>query len=122
MRVFKNAWFARFARKERIADKALHEAIHRAELGLIDADLGGGLIKQRIPRPGQGKSGGYRSMVLFRRSERALFVFGFAKRNMDNVEDDEIEYFKKMAREVLALNDEQLALLIVKGLFEEVKT
>ena len=92
------------------------------ELGLIVADLGGGLIKQRIPRPGQGKSGGYRSMVLFRRGERALFVFGFAKRNMDNVEDDEIEYFKKMAREVLALNDEQLALLIVKGLFEEVKT
>ena len=122
MRIFKNAWFARFSRKERIADKALLQAIHRAELGLIDADLGGGLIKQRIPRQGQGKSSGYRSMVLFRKGERAFFVFGFAKSDMDNVEDDEIEYFKKMAREVLALNDEQLALLIVKGLFEEVKT
>ena len=117
MRVFKNAWFARFARKERIADKALSEAVHNAGLGLIDADLGGGLIKQRIARPGQGKSGGYRSMVLFRKGERAFFVFGFAKCDMDNVEDDEIEYFKKMAHEVLALNDAQLSSLVGKGLF-----
>ena len=122
MRVFKNAWFARFARKERIADKSLGEAIHRAALGLIDADLGGGIIKQRIPRPGQGKSGGYRSLVLFKKGERAFFVFGFAKSDMDNVEDDEVEYFKKMAREVLALSDAQLDLLLAKGLFEEVKT
>ena len=60
MEVFKTRWFARFARQERIADSSLREAIERAERGLIDADLGGGLIKQRVARPGRGRSGGYR--------------------------------------------------------------
>ena len=57
MRIFKNAWFERFARKQKIQDAALREAVHRREQGLIDADLGGGIIKQRLARPGQGRSG-----------------------------------------------------------------
>ncbi len=57
MRVFKNAWFERFARKQRIPDEALLEAVARAERGQIDADLGGGVIKQRVARRGQGRSG-----------------------------------------------------------------
>ena len=52
MRVFKTRWFARFARQEKIADASLREAIARAEHGLVDADLGGGLIKQRVARQG----------------------------------------------------------------------
>ncbi|WP_447415009.1 type II toxin-antitoxin system RelE/ParE family toxin, partial [Clostridium perfringens] len=60
MRIFKTKWVARFVRRERISDADLKEAIERAERGLIDADLGGGLIKQRVARPGQGRSGGFR--------------------------------------------------------------
>ena len=52
--VFRNAWFGRFARKGKISAAALWEAVERAERGLIDADLGGGVIKQRISRPGAG--------------------------------------------------------------------
>jgi hypothetical protein len=63
MRAFKTKWFARFARQELIADASLWEAIERAERGLIDADLGGGLIKQRVSRHGKGRSGGYRVIV-----------------------------------------------------------
>jgi hypothetical protein len=62
MRVFKTLWFRRFARKEKVADSALCDAVARAERGLIDADLGGGLIKQRVWRPGSGRSGGYRQL------------------------------------------------------------
>ena len=62
MQTFKTKWLARFARHEGITDKSLGEAIERAERGLIDADLGGGLIKQRVARPGQGRSGGYRAL------------------------------------------------------------
>ena len=51
----KNGWFERFARKERLADPALREGVPRAENGLIDADLGGGVIKQRVARPGKGE-------------------------------------------------------------------
>ena len=102
-RVYKNAWFQRFARKERIADAALCEAIARADRGLIDADLGSGVVKQRIARPGAGRSGGYRALVFFRHSERAVFVFGFAKNDRDNIDADELAALRESAKLVLAL-------------------
>ena len=61
--------FARFAKREGLEDTALCDAVRRARQGLIDADLGGGVIKQRIARKGGGRSGGYRTIMLFRRSE-----------------------------------------------------
>src|SRR3546814_6114326 len=78
-RILKNGWFERFARKERLTDSGLRDAVQRAESGLVDADLGGGVIKQRVARPGKGKSGGYRTLILFRKGDRAIFAFGFAK-------------------------------------------
>ena len=120
MQVFKNAWFGRFARKEKISAAALLDAAQRAENGQIDADSGGGVIKQRIARPGEGKSKGYRSIVLFRKGERCFFVFGFPKSELGNIRDDEEEQFKKMAKQVLALTDAQLSVLIANGQFEEV--
>jgi len=120
MRVFKNAWFERFARKQGIADKALLEAIARAKRALIDADLGGGVIKQRVARPGQGKSGGFRTIILYRTAERAFFVYGFSKNDRDNIDDDEEVVFKKAAGYVLRLSDTHLAELIEQKQFTEV--
>lgn len=120
MRVFRNAWFGRFARKEKISAEALWEAVERAEMGLIDADLGGGVIKQRISRPGAGKSGGYRSIVIYRKEDKAFFVFGFPKNAQGNIRNDEEDQFKKAAKITLALTDEQINLLIANGQFEEV--
>ncbi|MDO8369655.1 MAG: type II toxin-antitoxin system RelE/ParE family toxin [Candidatus Nitrotoga sp.] len=79
MKVFKNAWFGRFARKEEISVAALWDDVERAENGQIDADLGGGVIKQRIARPGESKSKGYRSIILFRKGKLSFFVYGFSK-------------------------------------------
>ena len=120
LKVFKNAWFGRFARKERISADALWNAVERAKKGQIDADLGGGVIKQRIARPGEGKSKGYRSIVLFRKGEKSFFVYGFPKSELGNIREDEAEQFKKMAKHVLALTDAQLSELIANGQFEEV--
>lgn len=120
MKIFKNAWFWRFARRERIADKTLLDAIARAEQGTIDADLGGNVIKQRIARPGQGKSGGYRTVIVFRKGDRAFFVYGFAKSERDNIDRAETEAFKKAARELLALSDEQIGTLIENGALTEI--
>lgn len=78
------------------------------------------MIKQRIARPGGGKSKGYRSIVLYRKSDKAFFVFGYPKNAQDNIREDEEVQFKKMARQALALTDEQLQLLIDNGQFEEV--
>ncbi len=120
MKIFKNAWFGRFARKQKISDDVLWDAVDRAERGQIDADLGGGVIKQRIARPGGGKSKGYRSILLLRQGERAFFVYGFPKSELYNIREDEEESFKKMAKQVLTMADEQLNQLIENGQFEEV--
>jgi hypothetical protein len=120
VRIFKNKSFARFARKARIADAALCEAVGNAERGLIDADLGGGVIKQRIARPGKGKSGGFRTIILFQAGARAFFVHGFAKKDQDNIRDDELSAFKMLAAELLAYDDAALAKAIAAGVFMEV--
>jgi hypothetical protein len=77
--IFKTKALARFAKRERISDASLTVAIENAERGLVDADLGGGVIKQRVARLGQGKSGGYRMLIGFRSKRMAVFLFGFAK-------------------------------------------
>ena len=120
MKVFQNAWFGRFARKEKISADALWDAVERAENGQIDADLGGGVIKQRIARPGESKSKGYRSIVLFRKGESSFFVYGFSKSELGNIRNDEEAQFKKMAKHVLSLTDAQLSELVANGQFEEV--
>ncbi len=121
MRVFKNAWFERFAKKQKLADTALLDAILRAEQGLIDADLGGGVIKQRVARPGQGKSGGYRTIILYRQADRAFFVYGFAKSQQSNINNEEQVAFKQAAQYILDLSEEHLSEMIRRGQFVEVK-
>ena len=120
MKVFQNAWFGRFARKEKISADALWDAVERAENGQIDANLGGGVIKQRIARPGESKSKGYRSIVLFRKGELSFFVYGFSKSELGNIRADEEAQFKKMAKHVLSMTDAQLSKLVANGQFEEV--
>jgi len=110
----------RFTKKAGIDDAALCEAIRNAERGLIAADLGGGVIKQRIARPGQGKSGGFRTMILFRTGARAIFVHGFAKNEKDNINNDELVALKKLASELLAYDDETIARVVASGTLIEV--
>ena len=112
MRIFKNAWFGRFARREKIKDAVLKDAIARAERGIIDAELGGGVIKQRIARPGQGRSGGYRSIIIFQRGERAFFVYGFAKSDRADIEPDELVEFKKLAKYWFTLSEQKIDAMI----------
>lgn len=121
MRVFKNGWFQKFARKEKISDAMLCEAIARAERGQIDADLGSGLIKQRLARPGAGKSGGFRTLVFFRTQQRAVFAFGFAKSDMANLDAADEVYLKKAAKLVLGFTDDQMDAEVVAGRMLEVK-
>lgn len=121
MRVFKTKPFARFASHEGMADAELCEAVRRAEEGLIDADLGGGVIKQRLARKGQGKSGGFRSIVLFRRGEKAFFVYGFAKSDRDNIRRDELKAFRTLADEMLAYDDQTLKIVLRNGTLTEIK-
>ena len=112
MRIFKTKEFARFARQSRIGDGALREAIDRAERGLIDADRGAGLIKQRIARSGQGRRGGLSDdhRVPTRRSRSVRD--GFAKGRLDNIDDDDLARLKAFAGQVLSWSDAQVKQLL----------
>ena len=120
IRTYANRWFAKFAAKEKISDATLAEAVHRAEIGLIDADLGGGLIKQRLARQGSGKSGGYRSIMIFRSGERAIFVFAFAKSDKANLSAAELKAYRKAASIMLELGAGQIETEVEAGRLIEV--
>ena len=120
MRIFKDKWFSRYARRAGIEDADLCRAVIQANQGIVDADLGGGVIKQRIARPGEEKSGGFRTIVLFKISDLAVFVCGFAKNERSNVQADELMAFRKLATEVLAYDAAAVTRVIEAGAFTEV--
>ena len=120
MRLFKTKWFMRYERQERLEDHSLCDAIERAERGLVDADLGGGIIKQRVARTGQGRSGGYRLLIAYRSGKRAVFLYGFAKSERDNIEADEMETLKEIGAAWLEAKIESLEYAIKEGILREV--
>ena len=121
MRIFKTNLFARFARRERIADASLREAVDRIARGLVDADLGGGLIKQRIARAGQGRSGGYRVLLAFREKDRTVFVYGFAKSDRENIDDQELAVVREVSDSWLAADAKMIGRALAEGLLIEVQ-
>ena len=120
LRVFKTRWFERFAKKHIISDLMLRDTIERVEKGLVDADLGNGVIKLRIARPGEGRSSGYRVIVLFKRREYSFFVYGYSKSNRENIKRDEEQAFRDMAHHVLVLSETEIGLLLEKNEFVEI--
>lgn len=118
--VFKTKWLARFARRERITDGSLREAIDRAERGIVDADLGGGLIKQRVAREGRGRSGGYRMLVAWRQQGRAVFLYGFAKSEQDNISFDELASLREIAAAWLGADTDRITAAIEANELQEV--
>jgi hypothetical protein len=120
VRVFKTKWFVRYARREQIGDKGLCDAIKRAERGIVDADLGGGVIKQRVPRAGQGRSGGYRMLIAYRSRDRAVFLYGFAKNERANIGDDELATLKEIAAGWLKADAGRLQSALQGGVLQEV--
>ena len=120
MRIFKTSWFTRFADKERIVDASLQDAVNQLETGQFDADLGGGVYKQRLARQGGGKSGGYRVLICFRQGTRSFFMYGFPKSSRENITASEKNDLKKLAKVLFAMTDEQLDEQVKAGAFQEI--
>lgn len=121
MRIFKTRWFARYVKRERIETALLVEAIERAGSGLIDADLGGHVIKQRIARQGKGRSGGYRTLIAFRSGTRAVFLYGFAKNERENIDASELATLKEIAAAWMAADEGKIAKAIADGVLQELE-
>jgi len=100
--------FRRFQRKEGIEDDALRETVRRAARGLVDADFGGGLIKQRVARRGKGRSSGFRTIV----GARAVFLYGFAKSQKEDIANDELAALRQIGGTLLAAEQEELERMI----------
>lgn len=111
---------ARFVRREEISTDRLRKAIQRAQWGSIDADLGGGLIKQRIARPGTGRSGGYRTIIAYRAGNRAVFLYGSAKSDRDNIEPNQLTNLRILGANWLNATQETLAAALTDGAMREV--
>jgi hypothetical protein len=120
VRVFKTKAFERFARKAGVGDDALCRAVASVERGLVSANLGAGVIKQRIARRGEGKSGGFRAIILLRAGALAFFVHGFAKSDQQSIADDDLAALKKLAAIMLSYDTGQLKRATASGALIEI--
>ena len=119
-RVFKTRYFSRWMRKTELTDSALCGAVTEMSQGLIDADLGGGVVKKRIGLAGRGKRGGARTLVATNKGNRWFFVYGFEKNERANIADDELEALQDIAGELLARTGRQLDAAVEDGFLQEI--
>lgn len=119
-RTFKTRHFARWMRKTELSDQALCKAVAEMQKGSIDADLGGGVVKKRVPLPGRGKSGSTRTLVATNKGSRWFFMVGFEKSEKDNINPGELEALKKYAEELLKLTMTQLDSQVKSGALQEI--
>ena len=120
MQVLKTRTFARWARKEGLKDVVLRAAVVEILAGLLDANLGSGLVKKRVARGGRGKSGGHRTLLATNLRDRWVFLYGFSKNERDNVDDDELRALKRIAQAYLGMEEELLDQFLDAGELIEV--
>jgi len=120
LRVLKNRGFARAANKDGLLDQALRVAATEIEAGLIDARLGGFLLKKRIGKGGRGKSGGFRTIAAYRQQDRLVFLYLFAKNERDNITEKERVALSEIGDQYMRLSASMLDQLVIKGILTEV--
>ena len=121
MRIFKNRAFNKWMAKEGLSDEGLRVAVDEINRGLIDVDLGGHVVKKRVAINGRGKSGGVRTLVAYKMSDKAFFVYGFAKNVRSNISAAELKALKHLAKELLSYSDQALTQAIQHGALIEVE-
>lgn len=121
MSIFKTMDFAEWARDEGLPDEALYTAAQEMEQGLINANLGGNVYKKRVPIRGRGKSGGLRTIVAFKKDDKAFFIYGFAKNKRDNIKGTELKALKLLAKELFGYTGRALEKAIEAGQLIEVQ-
>jgi len=119
-RVYKTRYFQRWMRKTELTDQALRAAVQEMSQGLIDADLGGGVVKKRIGVEGRGKSSGVRTLVATNQGDCWFFVFGFAKNARSNITETELNALQALSSDLLKLNSSQLSDSVANGLLQEI--
>ena len=114
MRKLCTKWFNKWAGKENLSNLILLESINNLEKGLSVVELGGNLFKIRVKRAGKGKSSGFRTIVVYKKEKKAIFLYGFGKNEKSNIDKAELQYFKKLGRDLQALDARQITYSIEK--------
>jgi hypothetical protein len=121
MQIFQTKWFAHWADKEGLSSQVLCSAVTEISQGLVDANLGGHVVKKRVALGGRGKSGGVRTLLAFKLNDKAFFMYGFAKNQQSNITDKELKALKLLAAKLLAYDSSQLAIAIAAQELYEVR-
>ena len=121
MRLFKNKLFSKWAEKEGLSDHALWVAVDEMERGLIDAELGGHIVKKRVAIGSRGKNGGVRTLLAYKVADKVFFIYGFAKNARANVSSDELKALKHLAKELLGYSDKTIKNTLKSGVLIEVE-
>jgi len=108
MKILTTKWFNKWSKKSNLESHDLLEAIKNLEDGLSTSDLGNHLFKIRVKRKHSGKSSGFRTVVAYKEDDKAIFLYGFGKNERGNIDNSELQYFKKLGNDILALNNDQL--------------
>ena len=119
-RIFKTRYFNRWLRKTELTDESLCKAVSEMERGLVDADLGGGVVKKRVALPGRGKRGGARTLVITNRGDRWFFVYGFEKSVRANILAEDLEGLREIAKQLLDRTSAQLDQAVGDGSLQEI--
>ena len=119
-RVFKTRHFQRWMRKTELTDAVLCKAVQEMAAGLIDADLGGSVVKKRVGLAGRGKRGGVRTLVATNKGNRWFFVFGFEKNVRANVSAKELAALQALATDLLKLSSTELDRQVENNLLSEI--
>jgi hypothetical protein len=117
----KTKWFNKWSKKNLITDELLLDAINNILNNIGTVNLGSGLYKVRMPKKGQGKSGGFRTLIAFKEADIAIFVYGFSKNEKNNMDNEELKYFKKLSKDLLSINKQEYKRLEELGEFISIK-
>lgn len=121
MRVFKTRTLCRSMKRSGLTENALWAAVLEMSQGLIDADLGGHVVKKRVALRGKGKRGGARTIVATKLAERWFFLYGFSKNERSNIDKDELRAVQEVAKDLLGFDDRQLGIALQAGEIVEVR-
>ena len=119
--IYKTRHFSRWARKAGLKDSFLKAAVLEIQCGLLEADLGGGIVKKRIALPGRGKRGSTRTLLATNLKDRWIFVFGFEKNERENILENELTTLKMLAKDLLGMPAAQIKVAIEEGFLVEVE-
>ncbi len=121
MIILNTKWFRKWAKKNKLTDYDLIDAVGNFQKGLSSTELGSNLFKIRVARKNRGKSAGFRTIIAYQENDRTIFLYGFAKNDKSNIDKKELITLKTLGRDLLCLNSDQIKIAQEDGLLFELK-